>query len=80
MDIFIWVSIIAYTKLPLISDPAGVSNRAQCVIIGLRLYLHPYFVYASRERFCESVLVLADEKRTKLLCNDPILFIDGQII
>ena len=37
-------------------------------------------MYASRERFCESVHMLTGEKRTKILYNGPVYLLMGRYI
>ena len=47
--------LIAYAQRPPLNAHPDVPSGPTCTIFGLRLYLHPYFVYASSEGSCESV-------------------------
>ena len=44
-----WPYVVAYTQMPLINTHADISSNARDQNVGLRLHLHPYFVYASGE-------------------------------
>ena len=67
-----FVFISPYAKGPLISIHAEVSSRVRGLIFGLRLHVHPCFLYGSSKGSLESLL-LADLISTKIMCICPII-------
>ena len=44
-----------YESIPIVHEYANVSSEARGLTVGRNLHLHPYFMTASSEGFCESV-------------------------
>ena len=64
----VFVSYHIYAYIPLINAATDVYSVAKGLNLGLSLYLHPYFVYVSREGSGESVHMRRTQTGLSLCC------------